>query len=104
MNSQDNDKMEAVVQWWGIFYKSGCSGKDYVEAFNFRVQIKKDVENIEEFKEIIRYLFLLFFLGSFYLVLLLPTAIPNSQGKNFKDKLNLCLKHRVAYILWFHFG
>ena len=30
---------------------------DYVEAFNFRVQIKKDVENIEEFKEIIMYLF-----------------------------------------------
>ena len=51
---------------------------DYVEAFNFRVQIKKDVENIEEFKEIIMYLFLLFLLGSCYLVLLLPTAIPNS--------------------------
>ena len=62
-----------------FFYKFGCSGKDNVEAFNFRVQIKKDVKNVKEFKEIIRYLFLLFFLGPFYLVLLLPVATPNSR-------------------------
>ena len=58
------------------------------------VQIKKDVRNAKEFKEIWKYLLVLFFLGSFYLVLLLPNATSN----------NLCLEHRIAYILWFHFG
>ena len=71
--------MDAIVQSREIFYKFGCSGKDYVEAFNFYVQIEKDVKNVKEFKEIVRYLFLLFFLGPFYLVLLLPAAIPNSR-------------------------
>ena len=41
------------------FYKFGCSGKDYVEAFNFRVAIKKDVNNVKEFTEITKYLFLI---------------------------------------------
>ena len=31
--SQDNNKMDAVVQCQGIFYKFWCSGKDYVETF-----------------------------------------------------------------------
>ena len=79
VSSQDNDKMDAIVQCRGIFYKCRCSGKDYVEEFNFRLQIKNDVKNIKEFKEIIRYFFSLFFLRSFYLVLLLPTATPNSR-------------------------
>ena len=43
------------------------------------VQIKTVVKNAKEFKEIIKYLFLLFFLGLFYLVLLLATATLNSQ-------------------------
>ena len=29
--------MDAIVQWPGCSYESGCSDKDYVEAFNFRV-------------------------------------------------------------------
>ena len=72
VSSHDNDKMDAIVQCRGIFYKFGWSGKDYVEAFNFRVQIKKDVKNVEEF-----FFFLLFFLGPFYLDLLLPTTTLN---------------------------
>ena len=95
--------MDATVQCRGIFYKFGCSGKDYVEAFNFRVQIKKDVKNVKEFKVIIRYLFLLFFLGPFYLVCLLQPRIAEER-RSFDDTPNLCLKHRMAYILWFHFG
>ena len=81
VSSQDYDKMDAIVQCRGIFYKFGCSGNDYVEPFNFRVQIKKDVKNVKEFKEIIGYLFLIFFLGPVYLVLLvlLPAATPNSR-------------------------
>ena len=26
------------------------------------------------------------------------------EGRSFDNKLNLCLKHRMVYILWFHFG
>ena len=58
--------MDVIIQYRGIFYKFGCSGKDYVEAFNFRVQITKDVRNVKEFKETTRSLFLLFFLSPFY--------------------------------------
>ena len=42
-----------------------CSGKDFVEAFNFCVLITKDVKSVKEFKETIRYFFLLFVLGPF---------------------------------------
>ena len=69
-----------ILQCWGVFYKFGWSGKDYVEAFNFRVKISKDVKSIKEFKETIRYLILRFFVDPFYLVLRLPTATPRSQG------------------------
>ena len=56
-----------------------CSCKDCVEAFNFCVQIEKDVKYVKEFNEVIKYLFVLFFLGPFYLVLLLPTPTPSSS-------------------------
>ena len=69
-----------ILQCWEVFYKFGWSGKDYVEAFNFRVKITKDVKSIKEFKETIRYLILRFFVDPFYLVLPLLTATPRSQG------------------------
>ena len=59
--------MEVIVQCWGFFCKFGYFGMDYVEAFNFRVQITIDVKSVKEFKETIRYLFLLLLLGHFYL-------------------------------------
>ena len=71
--------MDVKVQCRGIFYKFGCSGKDYVEAFNLRVQVTKDVKNDKEFKETTGSLFLLLFLSPFYLVLLLPTVTLRSQ-------------------------
>ena len=74
VSGQDNNKMDVIVQCGVIFHKFGCSEKDYVEAFNFCVHISKDVKNMKQFKETIRYLLLLFFLGIFYLVFLLPTA------------------------------
>ena len=61
VTGQDNDEMDVIVQRRGIFYIFGCSGKNYDEAFNFRVQITKDMKNFKEFKETIRYLFLLRF-------------------------------------------
>ena len=48
---------------------------------------------------------MLLFLVPFYLVLLLPTVILGAEeGRSFIDDLNLCLKYRIVYILWFHFG
>ena len=41
VSSQDNDKMDAILQCSGIFYKFGCSGKDYVEALTFVYRFKK---------------------------------------------------------------
>ena len=37
------------------FYKFGCSGKEYKEAFNFRVQIEDAIKSVKEFKKAIRY-------------------------------------------------
>ena len=78
---QDNDKMDVIVQCRGSFYKFGRSGKDYVQIFNFRVKITKDVKTVKEFKETTRYLFLMIFLGLFYLVFLLVNATPWSRGR-----------------------
>lgn len=80
VTGQKNEKMDVIVQCRGIFCKFGCSDKHYVEGFNFHVQITIDVKKIREFKETIRYLLLLLFLGPFYLTLLLPTVTPRSQG------------------------
>ena len=41
VSSQGNDKMNATVQCRGIFYKFGCSGKDYVEALTFACRLEK---------------------------------------------------------------
>ena len=57
--------MDVMVQCWIIFCKSGCSGKDYVEGFNFRVQFIKDVKSVKKFKEAKKYLFLLPFFTIF---------------------------------------
>ena len=54
VSGHDNDKMDVIRQCRGVFHKFGCSGKDYVEAFDFCVQITKDEESIKEFKETIR--------------------------------------------------
>lgn len=37
VRGQDNNTMDVIVQCRGIFYKFGCSGKDFVAALNFRV-------------------------------------------------------------------
>ena len=79
-SDQNKDKMDVIAHWRGIFYKYGCSGKDYVEAFNFSVQITKNLKIVKEIKETVRYLFLLFFLWPFYLVLILPTTTSRSRG------------------------
>ena len=39
VSGQNYDKMDVMVQCRGIFCKFGCSVKDYVGVFNFRVQI-----------------------------------------------------------------
>ena len=83
---QDIYKMDAIFQCRGIFYKFECSCKDCVELFNFCVQIKKDVKYVKEFHKI-RYLFLLFFLGPLYLVLLLPTPIVQPRVALREEKL-----------------
>ena len=80
VSGPDNDKIDAIVQSSAFCYKFGCSGKDNVERFNFSVQIIRDVKRVKEFQEKRRYVFLLFFLGSFHLVLLLPNATLRSQG------------------------
>ena len=41
VSSQNNNKMDAIVQCWEMFYKFGCSGKDYVEALAFVCRLKK---------------------------------------------------------------
>ena len=38
-----------------MFYKFGCSGKEYKEGFNFQVQIEDTVKSVKEFKKAIRY-------------------------------------------------
>ena len=73
VSGQDNDKMNN-----GEF--GDALARIIVEAFEFRVQVTKDVKSIKKkFKET-RYLFLLVFLGPFYLVLLLLNTTPKSQG------------------------
>ena len=51
-SGQNNDKIDVIVQCRGFFCKFGCCGKDYVEAFNFRMQISKDVKSVKEFRDI----------------------------------------------------
>ena len=82
--------MDVIVQSRGIFCKFGCSGKDYVEAFNFCVQFTKDVKTVKESKETTRYLFLLIFIGPFSLGFLLPNATQGAEDlKSFDGELNL---------------
>ena len=50
VSGQDNYKMDVIVQCQGIFYKFRCLGKDYVEASNFCVEVKKYMKSIKEFK------------------------------------------------------
>ena len=56
-----------------------CSGKDYVEAFNFRVQITKEMKSFKEFQETTRHLVLL----------LLMQSRGAENGRSFDDELNL---------------
>ena len=76
---QDSNKLDVIVQCREVSCKFGCSGKNYLEAFNCRVQATKHVKSVKKLKETIRYLFLLFFLNSSYLVSLLPTETPTSR-------------------------
>ena len=58
--------MSSIIHCRGIFYKLGCSGKDYKEAFNFRVQIEDKIKSVKEFKKAIRYvLFALIIFSNF---------------------------------------
>lgn len=58
-----------------IIYKFGKSGKEYVEAFNFRVQIKKDMKHVKELKETKRYLIFAVISWPF---LFSPTCVPTT--------------------------
>ena len=49
-----------------------------LKHLTFLCRLKKNMKYVKEFKEIIRYLILLFFLGPFFFSLLLPTATPSS--------------------------
>ena len=71
-----------TIKWMStnLLLISRCSGKDYVKAFNFRVQITKDMKSVEKFKETTTCLFFHFLLGLIYLVLLLPNANTRSRG------------------------
>ena len=51
VNGKDIDKIDAIFQCWGIFCKFECSCKDCVKAFNFSVQIKKDVNTSKNLKK-----------------------------------------------------
>lgn len=62
-----------------IIYKFGKSGKEYVEAFNFRVQIKKDMKHVKELKEIKRYLIFAVISWPF---LFSPTCVPTATPNN----------------------
>ena len=62
------------------------------------MQITKDVKSVKKFKETTRCLFLLFFLGPFYLFLVLSNASQGAEGgRSFDGEL----KHQVTYILCF---
>ena len=50
VSGQDIYKVDVIVQCQGIFYKFRCLGKDYVEASNFCVEVKKYMKSIKEFK------------------------------------------------------
>ena len=41
--------MSSIFHCPGIFYKFGCSSKEYNEAFNFQVQIEDTIEIVKEF-------------------------------------------------------
>ena len=41
VSSQGKDKMNAIIQCRGIFYKFGSSGKDYVEALTLVFRLEK---------------------------------------------------------------
>ena len=47
--------MSSIIHCRGIFYKFGCSGKEYKEVFNFQVQIEATIKSVKEFKKAIRY-------------------------------------------------
>ena len=47
--------MSSITHCGRTFYKFGCSGKEYKEAFNFRVQIDDTIKSVKEFKKAIRY-------------------------------------------------
>ena len=44
--------MSWIIHCRGIFYKFGCSGKEYKEAFNFRVKIEDTIKSVTEFKKL----------------------------------------------------
>ena len=47
--------MSSIIHCREIFYKFRCSGKEYKEAFNFRVQIEDAIKSAREFKKATRY-------------------------------------------------
>ena len=47
--------MSSIIHCRGIFYKFGCSGKKYKEAFNFQVQIEDTIKSVKEFKKAITF-------------------------------------------------
>ena len=50
------EAMSSVINCRALLYKFGSSGKDYKEAFNFRVKVNEDeAKDLKKFTEIIRY-------------------------------------------------
>ena len=58
--------MSSIFHCRGIFYKFGCSGKEYKVAFNFRVQIEDTIKIVKESKKAVSYvLFAMIIFSSF---------------------------------------
>ena len=87
----------------GIFYVFGCFGKDYVKEFNFRVKITKDKNNVKVILKQCYFCcsFMALFVQSYYCLLQHQRA---EEERTFDKEIKLCLKHRISYVLWFHFG
>ena len=80
VSGQSYDKMNEIGQCQGFFFANlDVLVRIIMKPLTFVCRFKKNMKSVKEFKEIIRHLFLLFFLNPFYVALLLPTASPRSR-------------------------